>query len=326
VASELPAGLEALAWAQRGVLTARQAIEGGLTREIIRSRMRQGRWQRLHTGVFATFTGQPERLAILWAAVLRVGPGAMLSYHTAAELGGLADRPASLIHVTDAERRPGNIPGVVVHLSRRAQRALHPVLTPPQTRIEETVLDLAASEVKLDDAYGWITRAVGRRLTTQARLCEAMELRARMRWRRELGEALGPDAGGVHSLLELRYLRGVERPHRLPRGIRQARVRTGGHTGYRDVLYAAYSVAVELDGQAAHQGDRRWLDVYRDNAAAARGVITLRYGWLDVSRHPCVVAAQVAEVLRLRGCSGYRGCSAGCPVAVVAGEVAHRGA
>lgn len=176
------------------------------------------------------------------------------------------------------------------------------------------MLDLVSVAGTADDVYGWVTRAVGRRLTTEARLLDAMELRGRLRWRRELTEALGPEAAGVHSVLEHRYLRDVERPHRLPPATRQARVRDDGRTEYRDVLYEAYLVAVELDGRAAHPGDRRWPDIQRDNAAAATGVITLRYGWLDVTQHPCRVAAQVTEVLRSRGYTGGRACSAGCPV------------
>src|SRR5580658_10509274 len=37
---------------------------------------------------------------------------------------------------------------------------------PPQTLIEETVLDLAGAAVSLDDAIGWVTCALGRKLTT----------------------------------------------------------------------------------------------------------------------------------------------------------------
>ena len=85
------------------------------------------------------------------------------------------------------------------------------------------MLDLVSVARTADDVYGWVTRAVGRRLTTEARLREAMELRGRLRWRRELAEALAADAAGVHSVLEHRYLRDVERPHRLPRAARQAR-------------------------------------------------------------------------------------------------------
>jgi hypothetical protein len=314
--TDLPPDLRELAWLQRGALTTRQAIEGGLTMDLLRSRVHQGIWQRPHCGVYVVFSGRPDRQAAQWAAVLRAGRGAMLSYHSAAELAGLGERQDGLIHVTlPGDRRISKIQGVALHWSDRAAQACHPALTPPQTRVEETVLDLAGAASTVDDAYGWAARAVGRRLTTEARLRDAMELRARLRWRRELTEALAADTAGVHSVLEHRYLRDVERPHRLPRAQRQARARDdGGRTQYRDVLYEAYLVAVELDGRAAHPGDRRWPDIYRDNAAAAGGILMLRYGWLDITQHPCRVAVQVAEVLRLRGYTGGRACSADCPV------------
>ena len=315
--SELPPHLRELASFQQDVLTSGQAINGGLTRNIIQSRLRQGRWQRLHAGVYAVFSGQPGRPVLLWAAVLRAGHGAMLSYHTAAELAGLTDRPSTLIHVTiPSDRCIARIPGVVLHRSDRADQARHPALTPPRTRVEETVLDLATSAATVDDAYGWITRALGRRLTTQARLRQAMAQRSRLRWRRDLAQALTADWDGVHSGLEYRYLRDVERPHALPRSKRQARVRRGTRSEYRDALYDEYCVVVELDGRAAHPGDMRWPDIHRDNAAAADGVMTLRYSWLDVSQHPCLVAAQIAQVLQRRGYTGYRTCSPDCAISV----------
>jgi hypothetical protein len=313
--SELPDQLRELAQAQAGVLTSSQAYEGGMTTVMIRRRLELGRWQRLQTGVYAVFSGPPGRSTILWGAVLRAGPGAMLSHYTAAEVSGLSDRPSPLIHITvPGDRYVGRIRGLVVRRSGRAAQARHPVLLPPRTRVEETVLDLAGMAGTLDDACGWITRAVGRRLTTQARLQAAMELRARLRWRGQLTEALTTEWAGVHSSLEYRYLRNVERPHGLPRGARQAPARRAGGAIYRDVLYEQYAVAVELDGRAAHPGDQRWLDIQRDNAAAADGILTLRYGWFDVSERPCEVAAQVARVLRRRGYTGARGCSPACPV------------
>jgi hypothetical protein len=316
--AELPEPLRELAAFQHGLLTSRQALAGGLSRDVVRSELEQGRWQRLYTGVYAAFTGPPGRPAVLWAAVLRAGPGAMLSYHTAAEVTGLADRESSRLHVTlPAERRITSMPGVTVHLSDRAAQARHPSATPPRTTVEETVLDLVGVARTADDAYGWATRAIGRRLTTQARLRDAMVQRTRLRWRRDLEQALAPDHGGVHSSLEYRYLRDVERPHGLPPGVRQARARRGARPEYRDVLYEAYAVVVELDGHIAHPADTRWSDIYRDNAAAPAGLTTLRYGWPDVTRHPCVVAAQVAELLQRRGYTGHRACGAGCLVAAV---------
>jgi hypothetical protein len=315
----LPDHLHELAWEQAGALTRAQVSGGGLSRATLRTQLERGRWQRLQTGVYGVFSGPPSRDAVLWAAVLRTGPGAMLSYHTAAEVSGLADRPGEVIHVTvPGERYIERIRGIVVHRSARAAMAAHPVQLPPRSRVEETVLDLAGTAGSLDEACGWVTRALGRRLTTPARLREAMEARAKMRWRRELAQALSPDWAGVHSSLEYRYVRDVERPHGLPRGQRQVRADGDAGTIYRDVLYDGYGVAVELDGRPAHPADRRWHDIRRDNAAAADGIVTLRYGWLEVGQQPCRVAGQVGRVLGGRGFAGSRGCSPGCPAGAAA--------
>jgi hypothetical protein len=322
--TELPAELRELVAAQDGALTRGQALGAGLSPTILRFHLERGRWQRLETGVYAVYSGPLERRTVLWGAVLRAGHGAVLSYQAAAELAGLTDRPSSLIHVTvPGDRYVERIPGIVIHRSIRVSQAVHPVLTPPRTRLEETVLDLAGAAATLDDACGWITRALGRRLTTQGQLQQAMALRARLRWRRQLTQALTAEWRGVHSSLEYRYLRDVERPHLLPRGARQARApaRSGTGTGtgtiYRDVLYEQYALAVELDGRLAHPGDQRWPDIHRDNAAAADGILTLRYGWFDVTERSCQVAAQVALALRPRGYALARGCSPACPVTAV---------
>lgn len=286
-----------------------------MSKDLLRSLEQHGWWQRLHYGVYATFSGPVPRTAALWAAVLRGGPQTVLSYHSAAELDHLIDEPAAWIHLTVPHaRRVSPIRGVQLHRSERVSAARHPALMPPRTRIEETVLDLAGAAPALDDACGWITRAVGRRLTTPGRLSTAAEQRERMRWRAELTEMLAADAAGAHSVLEYRYLRDVERPHGLPRGTRQALVRRGSRTEYRDVLYDGYGLIVELDGRLAHPADTRWRDIHRDNAAAADGLVTLRYGWADIRQRPCQAAAEVAAVLAHRGYREARPCAPGCLV------------
>jgi tetratricopeptide (TPR) repeat protein len=150
-----------------------------VTRDVIRARLNGGSWQRIHTGVYATFSGEPGRPALLWAAVLRGGSGAALSYQTAAELHGLIRSPASLIHVTvPADRYLEHVRGLVIHYSNRAEVARHPVLLPPRTRVEETALDLAAAALCFDDALGWVSAACAGRLTTPARIQAAMAERA----------------------------------------------------------------------------------------------------------------------------------------------------
>jgi hypothetical protein len=136
-----------------------------------------------------------------------------------------------------------------------------------------------------------------------------------MRWRTELRAALGVGAGGVHSLLEFRYLNRVERPHGIPAGARQYRVIRAGQRQYQDVTYQAYGLVVELDGRVAHPVEFRWRDIRRDNSGAADGQQTLRYGWADVTEEPCRVAAQVGGVLARRGWDGrLRRCGPTCQV------------
>ncbi len=282
----------------------------------MRNWVRSGRWQRLHRGVYATFSGEPTRETVLWAALLRVGPDAVLSHLTAAERHGLIDEPSSLITITvPAARHPGraNIPGVTVHRSDAILHSRHPAMLPPCTRVEDTVLDLIAAAATFDDAYAWICRAIGRRRTTAARIRLAMDARKKMRWRREIEVALGDAEGGALSVLEYRYVHRVELPHGLPVARRQARIRHGTGNRYLDNLYEEYGVCAELDGTPAHPADEQWRDKRRDNANAVNGIVTLRFGFLDLGDRRCETGHAVATLLRLRGWAGSpRACHPDC--------------
>ncbi len=316
MARELPRDSRELADLQHGVLSRAQALEGGMSPGTVSWRLRRGQWQRLHVGVYATFSGQPDREAMVWAALRRAGADAVLSHQTAAEFSKLTAAPSTVIHLTvprDQHVRP--ITGVIVHRSNRVAQARHPTMNPPRTRIEETALDLAVASRNLDEALAWLARACGARLTTPDRLRAALDARTRVRWREALTAGLDDIAGGAHSALELRYISRVERPHRLPRSQRQVRAVRGKRTEYRDALYTEYGVGVETDGAVAHPPEARWRDQHRDNAAAVNGITTLRYNWADVTQRPCHVAAEVAQVLRQHGWRGLPSpCSPSCPV------------
>ncbi len=317
MASELPPTLRHLAQWQYGVISRSQAIRAGLSPGMIKFRVRSDRWRQLHSGIYATFTGAPGRGARLWAALLAAGPGATLSYQTAAELQGLADTVTNPIHVTvPHSRRVAEIDGVFLHRSDRAAEAVLAGSRPPRTTIEETVLDLTQTAQSFDDVCGWVTRAIARELTDETSLRQAMTKRPRLRWRADLHELIVAAAGGDHSVLEFRYHRDVEKAHDLPEPTRQVPFRgPNGRRGRRDRLYEPYRVVVELDGRLAHPDENRWKDKTRDNAAAAEGIQSLRYGWMHISRQPCETAAEVARVLRRRGWDGRpRPCSPGCPV------------
>jgi hypothetical protein len=188
-------------------------------------------------------------------------------------------------------RRVSVQPGVRVHIRRTMPRA-QPARVPPRTTVEETVVDLTQTARSLEEAIGWLARACARRLTTPDRLGAVMAARRRLRWRRALRAALDDVAMGCHSLLEVRYLRDVERVHKLPVGCRQRR----RWSTYSDVEYEDYGLNVELDGRVPHEGDGALRDRRRDNRRVADGLRVLRYGYADVveGRRPQPFTAPVS--------------------------------
>jgi len=306
---------------QEGVITVGQAVSAGMTAKAVRAFARAGRWQVMQRGVYAGFTGRPTRRSELWAAVLRAGSTAVLSHQTAAELWGLLDGASPVIHVTvphgSRPERCGPIPGVVIHQSRSLQRSRHPAGTPPRTRIDETVLDLIDCARTFDEAYDWICRAIGRRRTTAVRLRAALDARSRIQWRFDVELALGYARDGALSVLELRYVRGVEHAHGLPAATRQARIRQEAGHRYLDNLYVEYHACIEIDGAAAHPVDEQWRDKRRDRwNAVHEGIDTIRIGVPDLvdQERMCRTAADVAQWLSSRGPRVGRPCGPGCPV------------
>jgi predicted transcriptional regulator of viral defense system len=313
---DIPAAVASTTQWQSGAVSRQQLLEAGLSAQTIKRRLERGRWQQLHWGVYAVFTGPVPRETELWAALLHAGPGAVLSHLSAAELHGLIDHPGESIYVTIPSTRRIAARGIVVRSSGRIARAIQPNREPPRTNVEETVFDLIDLAETFDDACGWITRAVGRRLTTAERLTEALRQRKKMRWRATLEDMLTAAGDGTHSVLEYRYLRDVERAHGLPRSRHQVRMVIDGRVGYRDAYYEKYRLAVELDGRLAHPDEERWRDLRRDNEASADGIYTTRYDWQAVASRPCETALLQARILRQRGWTGTpRPCSPRCPVA-----------
>lgn len=309
--------------AQGGVLARWQLHDSDRDRHAADALRRSGSWRVLYRGVYAACPGKPGRESMMWAAVCRCGPHAMLSHTSAAELDRITDVAGQAIHVTVpvsnrirlSESEFASMPRIVLHRSVRAEQARHPARTPPRPRIAETVLDLADTADDFEAAFGWMSAACSRRLVLPAQLREAARERPKLRWRADIGGALEDIAEGIHSGLERRYVRCVERPHLLPVPVRQARQRRGSRSAYLDNYYPEFGLAVELDGLGAHPAEMHWQDIHRDNWMAAAGNVTLRYNWADVSVRSCQTAAEVAVTLKRRGWAGEpRACCSSCPV------------
>jgi len=303
------------------VVDREQALGVGFSERQIDYRVSTGKWQRVHPGVYATFSGPLSRDARLWAALRLAGDGAMLSYETAAEVQELVDKPSRTIHITvplDRRRaRHRQAPGIMIHRSNQSQPEFPGGAKLPRTRIQDTVLDLAAASVTFDQAYGWIARGVSRDLVSVHMLRTALAARRRIRWRVLLVDSLQESKDGMNSALERRYVRDVERAHGLPAAERQVRRVIGGKTQFRDNWYAEHRVAVEIDGPAYHRYERVQHDKDRDNLnLALDDAKTLRFGPVGVTEHACASAALVCATLRNNGWRGNpRPCRRpGCPV------------
>jgi hypothetical protein len=303
---------------QAGVVTRAQAHGSGLSEGAIKHRVASGRWQRIHPGVYATFSGPLPRQARLWAAVLYAGPGAVLSHETAAEFQRLLDKPSQLIHLSvPGARQAVAQEGLMIHRSRNtlADRRF-PAGVLPQTLVDYTLLDLIDQAATIDEVCALVTTAFGRKLTSEGRLRATAGLRKRLRWRSDLDPLITEAANGTHSRLEYHYDRDVESAHGLPKSDRQTPyTKLDGRKGFRDRLYQEYGVLVELDGAIAHPAENRWADRERDNHAAMLRQQTLRFGWKHVRHQTCGTAAMTATVLRNHGWQGSpKPCSPGCAI------------
>lgn len=309
--------LEQLLEEQHGAVSRSQCLEHGLTDGQVEGNLRAGRWRGSLPGVYLSFTGVVPDLTRVWAAVLFGGTGATACGETAAWLVGLReDLPAVVTVAIPFERQMRNRSDVTVHSRRHLDRLRHAVRSPPQTRVEETVLDQVDAARRAERVIDVLTRACQRRLTTAGRLAATASGRSRLRWRALVREVLVDVGDGVHSPLERRWARNVERSHGLPRGERNRPEGAAGRRRYRDVRYRAWATTVELDGRAAHPDDERERDRARDNATAEDGDVTLRYGWGPVAGDACGCAAQLVRVLRSRGWTGTpRRCGPTCAVA-----------
>ncbi|MCW2810824.1 MAG: hypothetical protein JWP61_1282 [Friedmanniella sp.] len=279
------------------MLTLDQCRGHGLARTPVERLLAAGHWHRMAPGLVRTGAEEPPWLAWAWGGVLLGGPAARLGAAASAYLYGLTEPPAQVVVLVSRDARRVSRPPWVFVQDRAARRP--GTGAPPRLRVEDAVLDLAA-ELDERGVVGLVTQAVQTRRTTSAALRRRLQERGHVRHRALLAALLGDVAQGAESPLEVGYLRQVERPHGLPRGVRQQR-RIGQ---VRDVGYEAYAVVVELDGRLGHDGTDRFRDMWRDNATAASGEVTLRYGFGDVTTRPCEVAAQVAVVLRGRGWTG----------------------
>lgn len=297
---------------QDGVIARWQATGAGMSEVDIARRLRRREWVRAHPGVYVTHNGPLHWQQRAWAGVLACWPAALDGPSAIRAHEGPGRRSVDALPISvmvDQARRIAAPEGVVVRRARRFDEQVQWNLSPPRMRYDDAVIDLADRSRTDLETIAVLADACGGRRTTAGRLRVSVEATPRLSRRTWLIAVLDDVESGVCSVLEHGFLTLVERPHGLPRGLRQAPATIGGRRLMRDVLFEgkrpSWSQIVELDGRLFHDSARaRDRDMERDLDAALERQDTTRLGYGQVFDRSCQTALKLGQLFRLRGWTG----------------------
>lgn len=275
---------------QDGVISLAQAVAAGVSERTVRRWVAEGRWKRLHPGVYLDGRRRLGPAAVVRAAWLWGGPSALVSGPAAAVWFGLRDRldrPAELT-VPRTGRGRGR-PGVTVRrrdlgLRDRAElRGIH------LTALPLTVLETA---VALPDGAAFLDRALQRSVSFD-RVCAAYFRNLGARGSARARTLLTMAADGAASRAERRLV-----------ALLDAAGIGGWVIGLKigpwtlDLAFPDARVAVEFDGWAWHSDHERFRrDRRKGNEVTLSGWTLLRVTWFDLVEAPDRVVAQIRHAL-----------------------------
>lgn len=270
-----------------------------------RARWRAG-WARMGQGYYCV--GTPSFEGWCWAGILRAGETGAITGTAAGYLHGFVKDPPS--RITIYHQRCESMPPMGDEnfeiKFRRGERQARGELK--RTAVEVALLDLAR-ESTAPQTIAALTRAVAERMTKPSKILDALENVDRVRHQALMREMCAEAEQGVQSVLEWLFLKDVVRRHGLPEPALQVSLVSGTRT---DAVFEGFTFVVELDGRLGHE-EEPFRDMHRDNRLTARGILTLRFGWDDVIKRPCAVAAQIRELLAIQGWAANGRRCGGCP-------------
>jgi hypothetical protein len=295
-----------VASSQDGVITLAQAIAAGVARYDIDRLCRSGRWRRVARAVYQVDrSDELSRFAHIRAAVLSLGPRAVVVLDTAAELYGIGGlRRTETVHVSlpgdSARAARANDPAIVIHqltLQRHAITSVNGILaTTPQQTVADVILRVGRypAVCVLDSGLnqGWITVAD---FPDILRLLRGR--RGAVTARKYLVEADGRAQSPLETRTRLRCVDGKVAPDAL-----QQEVRDGyGHLlGVGDLAWLRPRIIGEADGAGPHgTPEAVFADRHRQNNIMNAGWHVLRFTWQDTLR-PDIIPAKVREAIAMR--------------------------
>jgi uncharacterized protein DUF559 len=233
------------------------------------------------------------------AALLFVGPRAVLTSHTAALLHGCSAADAGTIHVLSGYDRKARLrPGLALHQSPVDEDDVLELNRLRVLRLELAIAEMLCTAER-PVALGCADQAMApldpfARETFRAeiadRICRRLDPRGTRRGEALLGLATGlPESPAESRMLVALFEAGLPLPS-LQLGIRDR----AGRERYRlDFAWEEPQVALEYDGYAAHEG-REESDALREADLRARGWLVIRAGASDL-RDPARVIRALRE-------------------------------
>jgi very-short-patch-repair endonuclease len=295
-----PVRFHRLAWElsrrQHSVVTHAQLLELGFSAEAIRHRVAKGRLHPIHRGVYAV--GRPEltQEGRWMAAVLRIGPDALLSHLAAGAHWGLCRVPRGPIDVSLNAAVVRRASGIRVHRRRSLTEAdvtTHreiPITTPIRTIIDlATILPVDRLEAAVNEAD------VLDRVDPET-LRAALDERKGQPGVRPLRTLLDRHTFRLtDSELERRLLRIVMRAG-LP--LPETQIKLAGRT---DFHWPSRGLVVEADGWRYHRTPARQArDNRRMQAHAAAGRTAIRISHYEVRYEASRIEGLLADLVRHR--------------------------
>ncbi|WP_245674264.1 MULTISPECIES: type IV toxin-antitoxin system AbiEi family antitoxin domain-containing protein [Actinoplanes] len=295
---------------QHGVISWQQARRH-LSEKAVLSRVRTGRWRKVHRAVYLAHTGPVSDRERYWIASLGAGNGrpAPVAGLSALILHGFrppragADEGGPIHTVIPhrlVDRNPP--PGVVVHRSRLLRQAdVCLTVRPPCTMPDRSLLDAAQWALSDVAATALIAAAFQQRLVSAEQMVSLLRCRGRLIRRAVIAAAVADAGGGSESIYEVEFHR-LCKAAGLPAPTRQAvRRDRDGRRRYRDVFFDPWLLQVEIDG-SQHMTTGSWYaDMRSGNAVAISGVRLLRFPGWKVRHRPEEVVAEVRAALLAAG-------------------------
>jgi predicted transcriptional regulator of viral defense system len=292
--------LAVLAKSQHGVLSIRQLEQRlGFSHQAVGRAVASGRLHRIYRGVYAVGHTELSPAGECLAAVLAIGPGAMLSYYSAAWLWGLwtgSPVPFEVTAFVPRHHRPPK--GVKRHRARNLDEEDRAIVEGiPVTSVARTLLDLAW-KLRSDQLRRMLARAEDLKLLDLDAIHAVIERNRGHGGARRLRVALATYERPIwtRSEFERRFVEHLVSTG-LPRPV------TGwNEVGHElDVYWPELDFGIELDTWETHgTRDAFERDHDRDLDLAVAGVKTIRVSERQFIREPEQIVAKVANLLERR--------------------------